>query len=264
MKIRSHSESHIVERDDGSRWQIFPGDLDLTLNWKPETDLVIVTVEDEVSSHALVGGGAEVRVIAAGELAGARGEVGLEGRAENCGPSPLRHANSKGRGFSPQPHPLTRDALPARSDANAVAHAARAYADADTRPAVVVAAVIVSAAFDVALARACESASTNRCAAPDWAIAVYRASGSTVPSFWLPRTTILHVGNRPKHSHFHVRAEAPPMSNERNNHRTSVLLFAVAVIIAILAAFVTRRQRVDTRTGLAKPHAPLQRAPVEH
>jgi len=32
-----------------------------------ETDLVIVTVEDEVSSHALVGGGAEVRVIAAGE-----------------------------------------------------------------------------------------------------------------------------------------------------------------------------------------------------
>ena len=28
MKIKSHSESHIVELDDGSRWQIFPGDLD--------------------------------------------------------------------------------------------------------------------------------------------------------------------------------------------------------------------------------------------
>ena len=37
MKIKSHSESHIVELDDGSRWEIFLGDLDLTLNWKPET-----------------------------------------------------------------------------------------------------------------------------------------------------------------------------------------------------------------------------------
>jgi hypothetical protein len=36
MKIKSHSESHIVELDDGSRWRIFPGDLDLTLNWKPK------------------------------------------------------------------------------------------------------------------------------------------------------------------------------------------------------------------------------------
>src|ERR1700722_3449651 len=35
MKIRTHSENHIVELDDGSRWQIFPGDLDLTLSWKP-------------------------------------------------------------------------------------------------------------------------------------------------------------------------------------------------------------------------------------
>jgi hypothetical protein len=42
MKIKSHSESHIVELDDGSRWQIFPGDLDLTLNWKPETALSVV------------------------------------------------------------------------------------------------------------------------------------------------------------------------------------------------------------------------------
>lgn len=30
MKIRAHTESHIVELDDGSRWQVFPGDLDLT------------------------------------------------------------------------------------------------------------------------------------------------------------------------------------------------------------------------------------------
>ena len=58
MKIRSHSESHIVELDDGSRWRIFPGDLDLTLNWKPETDLAVVLIEDGVCSHALVGEGA--------------------------------------------------------------------------------------------------------------------------------------------------------------------------------------------------------------
>ena len=67
MKIRSHSESHLVELDDGSRWQIFPGDLDITLNWKPETELSVITVDDEVSSHALVGGGGKVRVIPAGE-----------------------------------------------------------------------------------------------------------------------------------------------------------------------------------------------------
>ena len=65
MKIPSHSESRIVELDDHSRWQIFPGDLDLTLNWKPETDLEVFPIEDEVSSHALVGDGTKVRVIAA-------------------------------------------------------------------------------------------------------------------------------------------------------------------------------------------------------
>jgi hypothetical protein len=67
MKIRSHSESHLVELDDGSRWQIFPGDLDLTLNWKPETDLAVVPIDDEVSSHALIGEGGRVRVIPGSE-----------------------------------------------------------------------------------------------------------------------------------------------------------------------------------------------------
>jgi hypothetical protein len=67
MKIRSHSESHIVELDDGSRWRIFPGDLDLTLNWKPETDLAVVPIDDEVSSHTLIGEGERVRVIHVGE-----------------------------------------------------------------------------------------------------------------------------------------------------------------------------------------------------
>jgi hypothetical protein len=61
------------------------------------------------------------------------------------------------------------------------------------------------------------------------------------------------------------------MSNERNSHRTAVILFAVAMIIAILAAFVTTLERIDTRTannetapgttGLAKPRPPLDRAP---
>jgi hypothetical protein len=69
MKIRSHSESHLVELDDGSKWQIFPGDLDVTLNWKPDTELKLVRIEDPVSSHALVSGGdnSSVRVLPAGE-----------------------------------------------------------------------------------------------------------------------------------------------------------------------------------------------------
>ncbi len=67
MKIRSHSEGHIVELDDGSRWQIFPGDLDLTLNWKPETEIVVMPFDDDLSSHGVVGGDAEVRMIANGE-----------------------------------------------------------------------------------------------------------------------------------------------------------------------------------------------------
>ena len=61
------------------------------------------------------------------------------------------------------------------------------------------------------------------------------------------------------------------MSNERNSHRTAVILFGVTMIIAILAAFVTTLERVDTRTannetppgamGFAKPHPPLDGAP---
>ncbi len=61
------------------------------------------------------------------------------------------------------------------------------------------------------------------------------------------------------------------MSNERNSHRTAIERFTVAVIIATLAALVTTVERVDIRTasnetppgmtGLAKPRAPLDRAP---
>ncbi|MBR0801229.1 hypothetical protein JQ615_38340 [Bradyrhizobium jicamae] len=67
MKIRSHSDSHVVELEDGSRWQIFPGDVDITLDWLPETDLTLVLAGDEVCSHVLVSDGRPVRVIRDGE-----------------------------------------------------------------------------------------------------------------------------------------------------------------------------------------------------
>jgi hypothetical protein len=61
------------------------------------------------------------------------------------------------------------------------------------------------------------------------------------------------------------------MSNERNNHRIPIVLFAIAVTMAILAAFVTTFEQIDKRaannetppgtTGLAKPRPPLDRAP---
>ncbi len=50
MKIKRHSESHIVELDHGTAWSIFPGDLDVTLNWQPDADLKLV----RISSHALI------------------------------------------------------------------------------------------------------------------------------------------------------------------------------------------------------------------
>jgi hypothetical protein len=67
MKIKAHSESHIVELDDGSRWQIFPGDLDVTLGWQPETNLDLVRTDEEIGTHALLSdGGGRVRVLPEG------------------------------------------------------------------------------------------------------------------------------------------------------------------------------------------------------
>ena len=64
MKIKAHSESHIVELDDGTRWQIFPGDLDVTLHWQPETELNLVRTNNEMGTHALIGAdGGRVRVL---------------------------------------------------------------------------------------------------------------------------------------------------------------------------------------------------------
>jgi hypothetical protein len=62
VRIRTHRVSHIVELDDGSQWKIFPGDLDVTLNWKPDTDLCAEHVEGEISSHVLVARADKTRV----------------------------------------------------------------------------------------------------------------------------------------------------------------------------------------------------------
>ncbi|HEY8749809.1 MAG TPA: hypothetical protein VIM11_17635 [Tepidisphaeraceae bacterium] len=62
MKIRAHSESHIVELDDGSSWRIYPGDIDVTLNWQPDDELKLVRIDDEASSHALISSSDNSRV----------------------------------------------------------------------------------------------------------------------------------------------------------------------------------------------------------
>jgi hypothetical protein len=50
------------------------------------------------------------------------------------------------------------------------------------------------------------------------------------------------------------------MSNERDSHRTAVVLFAVAAIIAILAAFGTTLERIDTRTASNEAPPPVRQA----
>jgi hypothetical protein len=69
MKIRQHAESHIVELDDGTTWRIFPGDLDVTLNWKPDVDLKLVRINNDTCSHALISDSdnSRVRVIPTSE-----------------------------------------------------------------------------------------------------------------------------------------------------------------------------------------------------
>lgn len=69
MKIRTHAESHLVELDNGTLWQIFPGDLATTLSWQPDTELHVEPSIDQVGSHLLINDTdkSRVRVIAAGE-----------------------------------------------------------------------------------------------------------------------------------------------------------------------------------------------------
>jgi hypothetical protein len=77
MKILEHPESHIVKLDDGSIWQVFPGDIDYTLTWLPTTELRLFEINDEVASHALINsddgrGSACARKAIAGRLARSR------------------------------------------------------------------------------------------------------------------------------------------------------------------------------------------------
>jgi len=69
MRILEHRESHVVKLDDGSVWQIFPGDIDRTLAWLPTTELRLFEISDEIASHALlsVDDGTRVRVRPAGD-----------------------------------------------------------------------------------------------------------------------------------------------------------------------------------------------------
>ena len=57
-----------------------------------------------------------------------------------------------------------------------------------------------------------------------------------------------------------------------NTHRTVLAIFATALVIAVIAAFLTTLDKVDTRSasieappgaiGLARPHPPLPPAPT--
>jgi hypothetical protein len=67
MKIRLHSESHIVELKDGPQRRIFPGDIDVTLGWAPETDVTPLKVDHEIGTRVPVSETAPVRVVPFGE-----------------------------------------------------------------------------------------------------------------------------------------------------------------------------------------------------
>ena len=62
------------------------------------------------------------------------------------------------------------------------------------------------------------------------------------------------------------------MSNDQNNRRTALAIFAIALIVALIGAFVTTFRGIETRTssetqagtvGRAHPHPPLDIAPGE-
>jgi hypothetical protein len=69
MRILEHSQSHVVKLHDGSAWQIFPGDIDITLTWLPTTELRLFEINDDIASHALINtdDGTHVRVRPVGE-----------------------------------------------------------------------------------------------------------------------------------------------------------------------------------------------------
>ena len=67
MRITKHEKSYIVELSDHSVWRIWPGDMALTLQWLPTTEIKVRKIDDEACSHALINqsDGSRVRVIEA-------------------------------------------------------------------------------------------------------------------------------------------------------------------------------------------------------
>ena len=66
MQIKTHQKGYSVELQDGSRWCIWPSDMYGTLQWSPSTDLQVMEVDDNFSTHALIDqDGGRVRVISA-------------------------------------------------------------------------------------------------------------------------------------------------------------------------------------------------------
>ena len=61
--------------------------------------------------------------------------------------------------------------------------------------------------------------------------------------------------------------------NDQSSHRTAATIYAVALIVTLIVAFVTTFRGVETprasneaqpgTIGLARPHPPLDRAPGE-
>jgi hypothetical protein len=67
MRCSLRNTTRATSFEDG--WRIWPGDVALTLNWLPTTDLLISEIGDEFCSHALIDqtDGSRVRVIEASE-----------------------------------------------------------------------------------------------------------------------------------------------------------------------------------------------------
>src|SRR5262249_17909753 len=66
MPIKNHDKSRIADLENGSLWPIWQGDLALTLNWLPTTDLRVSEISDEFCSHALIDQADGSRVVARG------------------------------------------------------------------------------------------------------------------------------------------------------------------------------------------------------
>ena len=64
MLIKTHQKAYSVELEDGSTWRIWPPDMSGTLQWSASTNLNVLEIDDNFSTHALVDqDGRRVRVV---------------------------------------------------------------------------------------------------------------------------------------------------------------------------------------------------------